>query len=215
MILGLLLAFAALLVITYGAGQQAILNRVAAFYAFAQQHIWLLLALYLVRLLFLMPASLLLIVTGMLCGPILGEMVAIIGLTLGGAVEFLIMRHSYAVLGRWITLPTFKSWQARINRAPFHSILLMRVCMLPFDMVNLAAALARVPLRAFVSASLIGLAPTSLPIVMAGASVRFDVWFASGRLLPGFSAINWWYIALSIAIIIVTMLHARRLSQLM
>lgn len=209
LVVGAFAVFAALLVLTYGASPQAILARVASFYAFAKSHMWLLLGLYLVRLVFLMPASLLLIVTGMLCGPWLGEIVATIGLTLGGAVEFWLVRHSYAAVSRWANLPSLERWEARINRAPFHSILLMRVCFLPFDMVNFAAALARAPLRAFVAASLVGLAPTSLPIVMFGASLDFDAWLASGKLFPGLGVVNWSYFALSALFSLGIFLHAR------
>ena len=206
---GALAVFAALIFLTYGAGPQTILARVASFYSFAMAHRWLLLGLYLVRLMFLMPASLLLIVTGMLCGPLLGEIVAVIGLTLGGGLEFLLVRHSYAAVSRWANLPSLERWEARINRAPFHSILLMRLSFLPFDMVNFAAALARAPLRAFASASLIGLAPTSLPIVMFGASLNFDAWLSSGRLFPGLGVVNWGYFLLSALLSIGIFVHAR------
>lgn len=201
--------FAALLVLTYGGSPQAILTRVASFYAFAKAHRWLLLGLYLVRLVFLMPASLLIIVTGMLCGPLLGEIVATIGLTLGGTFEFWLVRHSYSAVSRWANLPSLERWEQRINRAPFHSILLMRVCFLPFDMVNFAAALARAPLPAFIGASLVGLAPTSLPMVMFGASLDFDAWLASGRLFPGLGVVNWGYFALSALFSAGIFIHAR------
>jgi len=206
----LLGAFAALLVNTYGTGPHALLARAAAFYSFAESHVWLLLGLYVLRLLFFLPASLIIVLTGMVCGPFLGEVVAVAGLTLSGSIEFLVVRTSMSAMLQGLPVAIVEKWQARINRAPFHAILLMRVCFVPFDAVTLAAALARAPLRAFVGGTVLGVIPTSLPIVVSGASMNFNAWMASGRLLPGEGVINWTYVAVSALLAVVIMLHARR-----
>lgn len=207
--LALLCAFSALLFATYGAGTRPLFERAATFYAFAGKHAWLLIALYVLRLLFLLPASFVIFLTGMICGPILGEVIAILGLALGSSIEFLLVRR--AVASAFSRLPggLLQKWHERINRSPFHAILMMRVCFVPFDAVNIAAALARAPFRPFFFATVLGVAPTSLPLVVAGASVNFDAWIAGGRLWPETGVIHWPYVVFSVFLMILIALHAR------
>ncbi|WP_084182767.1 TVP38/TMEM64 family protein [Nevskia soli] len=210
----LLGGFAALLLVTYGAGPQALFERAITFYSFARNHAWMLLGLYVLRLLFFLPASFVLFLTGMICGTALGELIAVVGLTLSGSLEFLVVRSSFSAILSRSPGKLLLGWHERVNRAPFHSILLMRVCFVPFDAVNIAAALARAPFRPFVLATALGIAPTSLPIVISGASVNFQTWAASGRFWPGEGAVNWQYLLLSFGLMLMIVLHARRRARL-
>jgi uncharacterized membrane protein YdjX (TVP38/TMEM64 family) len=88
--------------------------------------------------------------------------------------------------------------------------MLLRVAFVPFDMVNFSAALAGAPLRAFAAATALGVAPTSLPMVIAGASVNFRAWAASGRLLPEHGVIDWRYVAVSAVLALLIAANARR-----
>lgn len=209
----LLCGFATLLFATYGAGPQVLFERASVFYSFARNHAWLLVGLYVLRLLFFLPASFVLFLTGMIYGSVLGELIAVIGLTLSGSLEFLVVRGLFSAVLSRSSNKLLLRWHERINRAPFHSILLMRVCFVPFDAVNIAAALARAPFRPFVLATALGIAPTSLPIVVSGASIDFKVWAASGRLWPGEGAVNWPYLALSFFLMLMIVLHARRRTR--
>ncbi len=210
----LLCAFAALLLATYGAGPQALFERASVFYSFARNHAWLLLGLYVLRLLFFLPASFVLFLTGMICGPVLGELIAVVGLTLSGSLEFLAVRGSFSAVLSRSSNRLLRGWHERINRAPFHAILLMRVCFVPFDVVNIAAALARAPFRPFVLATALGITPTSLPIIISGASVDFKAWAASGRLWPGEGVVNWPYLLLSVVLMAMIIVHASRRAKL-
>lgn len=205
----LLVLFGALLFATYAGGAHPLFERIAAFYSFAANHTWLLLGLYVLRLPFFLPASFVLFLTGMICGPLLGELIGVCGLALGGSIEFLIVRSSTASLLGKIDNALLNRWRAAVSRAPFHAILMMRVCFVPFDAVTIAAAVARAPFRAFLPATLIGVTPTSLPIIISGASVDFDRWVAQGRLWPGEGVIHWPYVALSVVLAILVALHAR------
>jgi uncharacterized membrane protein YdjX (TVP38/TMEM64 family) len=208
--------FLALLWATYGTGMHALMERAATFYAFAVKHAWLLVGLYVLRLPLFLPASLVIVLTGMICGPLQGELVAVAGLTLGGGIEFALVRASAAsLLERWRAPGLLQQWRERIRRKPFHAILMMRLCFVPFDPVNIVAALAQAPLRAFLGATVLGVAPTSLPMVLSGASIDFQSWMASGRIWPGFSAIHWPYIAGSAAAAALIGWHAsvRRRAQ--
>jgi len=206
----LLCAFLALLWATYGNGMRGLMERAATFYAFATAHAWLLIGLYLLRLPLLLPASLVIVLTGMICGPVVGELVTVAGLTLGGGIEFLLVRASTGTLtARWDHAPLLSRWRERINRRPFHSILLMRLCFIPFDPVNFISALARAPLRPFLLATAVGVAPTSLPMVLSGASIDFQSWMASGRIWPGLSALHWPYLVGSLLVALLIAAHAR------
>ena len=209
----LLCAFAGVLFATYGAGPQALFERASVFYSFARNHAWLLLGLYVLRLLFFLPASFVLFLTGMICGPVLGELVAVVGLTLSGSLEFLAVRGSFSAVLARSSSRLLRGWHARINRAPFHAILLMRVCFVPFDAVNIAAALARAPFRPFVLATAVGIMPTSLPLVISGASVDFKAWAASGRFWPGEGVVNWPYLLLSGVLMAMIIVHASRRTK--
>jgi uncharacterized membrane protein YdjX (TVP38/TMEM64 family) len=208
--------FLALLWATYGTGVHAMMQRAATFYAFAADHAWLLVGLYVLRLPLFLPASLVIVLTGMICGPVQGELVAVAGLTLGGGIEFALVRASSAsLMERWQAPSLLQQWRERIRRNPFHAILMMRLCFVPFDPVNIVAALAQVPLRAFLCATVLGVIPTSLPMVLSGASIDFQTWAASGRIWPGLSAIHWPYIAGSAAAAALIAWHAsvRRRAQ--
>lgn len=206
----LLCVFLSLLWVTYGTGMHRLMERAATFYSFAARHAWLLLGLYILRLPLLLPASLVLVLTGMVCGPVVGEIVAVAGLTLGGGIEFLLVRTSTSALtAGWVDAPLLQKWRERINRNPFHSILVMRLCFIPFDPVNIVSALARAPLRPFLLATTLGVAPTSLPMVLSGASIDFQSWLASGRIWPGLSAIHWPYVAGSLLASALIAVHAR------
>lgn len=206
----LLCVFLALLWATYGTGMRGLIDRAATFYAFAARHAWLLIGLYVLRLPLFLPASLVIVLTGMICGPIVGEIVAVAGLTLGGGIEFVLVRASTATLtASWADAPLLRQWRTRISRSPFHSVLLMRLCFVPFDPVNIVSALAQAPLRPFLLATALGVIPTSLPMVLSGASIDFPSWAASGRIWPGLSAIHWPYIAASLLVSVLIAGHAR------
>jgi len=210
----LLCVLAAVLFATYGAGPQALIKRASIFYAFAENHAWLLVGLYVLRLLFFLPASFVLFLTGMICGPALGELIAVIGLTLSGSIEFLVVRGSFSAVFSRSSNSLLLGWRERIKRAPFHSVLMMRVGFVPFDAVNIVSALGGARFKPFVLATALGITPTSLPIIVSGASVDFKAWSASGRLWPNEATINWPYLLLSIFLMLLIVLHARRWTRL-
>ena len=206
----LLCAFSVLMFATYGAGTQSLFERAVTFYAFADNHAWLLVGLYVLRLLFFLPASFVIFLTGMICGPLLGEVIAVAGLALGGSIEFLLVRRSVSSIFVRPSNAWLQKWSERISRTPFHSILLMRVCFVPFDAVNIVAAIARTPFRPFLFATVLGVIPTSLPIVVSGASINFDAWVSGGHLWPGEGAIHWTYLIFSVLLAALIALHARK-----
>ncbi len=206
----LLSLLAAYLGFTYGGNIDGLFHRAASFYAFAQRHAWLLLGLFVLRPLFLLPASLVIMLTGMLYGGLEGEIVAVGGLTLSGSIEFLLARSSLAVLLQGLDSPQLQRLQQRVGAAPFRAVLLMRLCFVPFDLVNLASALGRAPLRPFAAATALGVIPTSLPIVLTGTAVDFQAWLAGGSLWPHDAVPKWPYILGSVLLAVAIAGWARR-----
>jgi len=211
----LLAIFSALLATTYGMGAQQLFTRALLLYSFIQSHAWLLLGLYVLRLVLFLPASLVIFLTGMLCGPLWGELVAVLGLTLSGSIEFLLVRSAFSAIPVGATSAFVETWQMRINQAPFRSISLARLCFVPFDVVNIGAALAKAPFKSFVAATVLGITPTSLPIVISGASISFQTWIARGKLLPDNDLIDWKYLGISIGLaLLIALWGARRKAQI-
>lgn len=190
LVLVLLCAFAAI----YLAEPGVLLRRAAALHAFAAHNAWLFVGLFLLRLLFLLPVSAVLLLTGAIYGVRLGELVAVAGLTLSGSAEFLLARTALRSMLR-LPGPMLQRWQARLDRAPFQAVLLMRVCFVPFDLVNVMAAVGRVRLAPFVCATVLGVVPAAFPVVLLGASIDLQSWFAGDSLLPAAASLNGAYVA--------------------
>jgi uncharacterized membrane protein YdjX (TVP38/TMEM64 family) len=203
----LLGVFTALLAVTYTAGSHAMFQRLVQLYSFMANHAWLLPCLFVLRLPLFLPASLMLLLTGMICGTLQGELIGVIGLGISGSIEFLVVRGAFAAL---LKMPPEGGLRTEwLRRTPFHSVLTLRLCLVPFDVVNIAAAVARIPFRPFAAATVLGVIPTSLPIISAGASLDFQAWLASGRLWPNGSMIHWSNVLLSLVLALLISMHAR------
>lgn len=128
------------------------------------------LAAYAARSLVLFPAALLTVAAGVLFGAWLGVPVALLGAVISAAISYEIARTvgpTEATLNR----PTVGPWAHRIQHAGFVTVLSMRLVMLPFDPVNLLAGGLRIPRRAFLAGTALGLVPGVVAFTLAGASV--------------------------------------------
>ena len=128
------------------------------------------LAAYAARSLVLFPAALLTVAAGVLFGAWLGVPVALLGAVISAAISYEIARTigpTEAALNR----PTVGPWAHRIQHAGFVTVLSMRLVMLPFDPVNLLAGGLRIPRRAFLAGTALGLIPGVVAFTLAGASV--------------------------------------------
>ncbi len=128
------------------------------------------LAAYAARSLVLFPASLLTVAAGVLFGGWLGVPIALLGAVISAAITYEIARTigpTEATLNR----PSVGPWAHRIQHAGFVTVLSMRLVMLPFDPVNLLAGGLRIPRRAFLTGTALGLVPGVMAFTLAGASV--------------------------------------------
>jgi uncharacterized membrane protein YdjX (TVP38/TMEM64 family) len=150
------------------------------------------LAVWLVRPLAFFPASALAVAGGFLFGAAGGTLLVAIASTASAVAAY--------GLARWMGAAVPASDDGRLGRRAarlrangFEAVLVMRLVLVPYDLVSYLAGAARVRLGAFVAATAIGSAPAILAFVLFGASledfdggapaVRLPLLLASGLLL--------------------------------
>ena len=129
--------------------------------------------LYIVQTILSLPgAAILSLAAGAIFGALLGTLYASLAATIGATLSFLLTRYLF----RDFVLNRFGSRLAGLNRElesrGFNYLLFLRmVPIFPFFLINLAAALTHLPLRAFFFATMIGIVPAGFVFVNAGASL--------------------------------------------
>jgi uncharacterized membrane protein YdjX (TVP38/TMEM64 family) len=154
-----------------------------------------LLAYVLTAALSLPQAALLTAAGGMLFGSALGCALTVAGATLGASILLLVIRSAFtqALTRHRDRVP--EKLQARLARDGFSYLLALRLLpLVPFWMVNLAAAVAGIRLTVFVPATLLGITPASFIISSIGAGIStilaegrtpdLSVLFSAKVLLP-------------------------------
>jgi len=109
---------------------------------------------------------------GFLFGPWLGAGIAVLGATIGATLLFLAARYAFA---DWVRAK-FPGYVARLqdgfSQDAFTYVMILRLIpVFPFFVINLATALLNVPLRAFVLASFIGMAPGAYVYATVGGKL--------------------------------------------
>lgn len=128
---------------------------------------------YTVRPLVLFPASLLTIAGGVLFGPVVGLGAAVAGANLSALVAFSLGKvFSPSTLADPSRTTFVSRWSGRLRERSFATVMVMRLALLPFDLVNYAAGFLRVRTVPFLLATAIGSFPGALSFVLAGASVQ-------------------------------------------
>jgi uncharacterized membrane protein YdjX (TVP38/TMEM64 family) len=121
----------------------------------------------------LFPGPLLAGASGLLFGTALGTPISIVSATLGATLAFSLARwiaHD-AVEGLGPTHPRLRALRAWVGRRGFVSILYARITPgVPYSLVNYAAGLSPVTVRAFVAATAIGCAPRAFAYTALGGS---------------------------------------------
>lgn len=169
--------------------------------------------IFLLRPLVLFPPALLAIAAGVLFGPLLGVVVVLVALNASGTVAW--------ALGRSLSNPAAGSsgpeepgrsrgagarrWAARIRANAFQTVLVMRLVMIPFDVVNYLCGYLRVRWTPFVTATALGVVPSTVAIVLAGASVD--------RLDQGVSGIDPRLLVASVVLVAVSLVVAWSLKR--
>lgn len=130
-------------------------------------------AVYLVRPLVLFPALLLTIAGGLLFGPVLGVVVVVVAANASAMVAWGVGR----LLGHAPEIEAdeaqslAKRWAGRLRARSFETVLVMRLVLLPYDLVSYLAGVLHVRWQPFLAATAIGSIPTTVSYVLLGASI--------------------------------------------
>jgi uncharacterized membrane protein YdjX (TVP38/TMEM64 family) len=120
----------------------------------------------------LFPGPLLSGASGLLFGTALGTPVSIIAATLGATLAFSLARWLAHDAVEELQGPRLAALRAWVGRRGFLSILYARIAPgVPYNLVNYAAGLSPVALRAFVAATAIGCAPRAFAYTALGGSI--------------------------------------------
>lgn len=150
-------------------------------YATLKESPWVLLLLCAVRPPFIVPISWLGLLCGALWGLWLGGLYAIAGMLTSAACSYAIAKFVVPSSKGQSKKNKFNAWLERKRQDGFMSVVLMRLMLLPFDVVNFAAATLKINLREFMLATLIGNAAVTLIYTSIGASVRLDIILSGGQ----------------------------------
>ncbi|MDQ2706468.1 MAG: TVP38/TMEM64 family protein [Actinomycetota bacterium] len=119
------------------------------------------------------PKPVLAVAAGLAFGTALGTPVAVVGASLGAAGSYLLARRfgrnpgSVAYQGK---LALIDSW---LGRQGFAAVLYARLLpVVPFAMVNYAAGVRKIRFSAFLSATVLGIIPSTYVLVALGGSFR-------------------------------------------
>jgi uncharacterized membrane protein YdjX (TVP38/TMEM64 family) len=120
----------------------------------------------------LFPGPLLAGASGLLFGTALGTPVSVAAATLGACLACCISRGLAHDAVEKLAGPRLKGLAAWVERRGFVSVLYARIAPgVPYNLVNYAAGLTRIPLRTFAAATAVGCAPRAFAYTALGGSL--------------------------------------------
>jgi len=129
--------------------------------------------LYLIATVLFLPGSVLTIVAGMVFGPLWGTVYSLTGATTGATIAFLIARY---LTSDWVAEKTggrLKQLIEGVEAEGWRFVAFTRlVPLFPFNLLNYALGLTRIPLSHYVITSLICMLPGGLAYAYLGAAGR-------------------------------------------
>lgn len=135
------------------------------------------LATYIVRPLVLLPVSVFSLTSGVVFGVWPGLLITYVGIVISGSVAY--------ALGHWLghTLQftnVIPKSPALVARRPFEVVLGLHLTMLPYDLINYSAGVARIPFGSFLLGVLLGMIPGTISLTLLGASVDIETLLSDG-----------------------------------
>lgn len=173
---------------------------------------WLLLLACALRPPFIFPISWLVLLSGTIWGLWMGGLYAVSGMMISAASSYWIAQVTVPRSQNESSRSRFGAWLQRLRSNGFMSVVLMRLMLLPFDMVNFAAAALHVNFRDFLLATLIGNTAATLIYASIGSSVRLDV-ILSGHEPPLSEILDERQLALTVILLVISLLIARYVKK--
>jgi uncharacterized membrane protein YdjX (TVP38/TMEM64 family) len=162
----------------------------------------LFLLLFALRPLLFIPATPMTLLSGFLFGPAAGLFCAVLGLNLSAIFAYAIGRYLGYGIFSGESNGRVSRYARAMRRNSFESVLLMRLLLLPYDLVNYVAGFLKIKWNLFLLATIIGAIPGTVSFVLLGASFGTLDELLSGevRLKPATLAVSVVLIALSLAV---------------
>ncbi|WP_239615958.1 TVP38/TMEM64 family protein [Cohnella mopanensis] len=133
--------------------------------------------MYIARPFILFPASVLSMAGGLAFGTWFGMLYTLVGAVTGAVLSFLLARRIGRSFFRGKEDPRLEKIERAMERKGFMMVLLLRIApFVPFDLVSYAAGVARVQLRAFLPATIIGTLPGTFAYNFLGSSLTKGSW---------------------------------------
>lgn len=133
--------------------------------------------MFVVRPFILFPASVLAMAGGLAFGTWYGMLYTLIGEIIGAVLSFLLARKVGMGLFGGKENPRFLKLERAMEKRGFTMVLMLRIApFVPFDLVSYAAGVARVPLRAYLIATIIGTLPGTFAYNFLGAALTSGNW---------------------------------------
>jgi uncharacterized membrane protein YdjX (TVP38/TMEM64 family) len=146
---------------------------------------------YMIRPVFLFPATLVTMTATYLYGPVQGIAYALVASNLSTLVAYLIGRFFGSSFLRNIEQnKTVGRYADRLRHESFQTTMVLRFLFLPYDLVSYFSGLLNIDLRWFMLATVLGSIPGTISFGLLGASIQGD--FATQSV-----SLNPWALALS------------------
>lgn len=150
-------------------------------------------AIYSAAIVFALPGAVVFTMFGgFLFGWFFGALGGVLGSTIGGVITVLIGSASVGTSLQNAALPRFQKLARGFREGAFGYIVLLRLIpVVPYIAINVAAGLFRVPLKTFVAATMIGIAPIAFCFGFIGSGLdqgiekQLEAYRACEALRPG------------------------------
>jgi len=134
------------------------------------------LAAHIVVTVFPFPRSAFTLAAGLLFGPVLGVPLAVVASTISAVIALLLVRAAGWQFSRLVRHPHVDSLDARLRERGWPTIVSMRLIpAVPFSVMNYAAGASAVRVLPYTLASLVGLIPGTVAVVILGDALTGNV----------------------------------------
>lgn len=137
---------------------------------------------YAARTLVFFPTTLMTLAAGILLGPAWGMLYSMVGMTLAAIVAYgigsrLRRQGQSAALGDSLggNWQVIEPYVERMQANPFTTVVAMHLFFAPFDLFNYASGILGLDWWTFIIATVLGSAPGTLALVLAGASIQSGI----------------------------------------
>lgn len=177
---------------------------------FARNSVWgpiVYISFYVVQPIVFFPSTFLTIAAGYLYGPIFGTILAIIGSNGSSVLAWFVGRFfGEALISERFKDSMFTRFSDRLRSNSFHSVLIMRLIYLPYDVVSYFSGFMRLSLSEFMLGTMLGGLPGTISFALFGASIE-------GDFLATTPSINGWNLAGAILLFIISISISRLIRR--